>query len=180
MWIVMMVAMMLPSLVPMLREHRESIRATRHTHLGRMTALAGAGYFFVWAVIGMVVYPIGMALAEIAMRWPPLSRAVPIVTVVIVLAAVALQFTEWKARQIACCRAPDRLRGMPATAGSSWRYGLRLGLDCVRCCANWTAILLVLGVMDLGVMAVVTAAITLERLGPSAMSHLPRRLRPTL
>ncbi|HWK73944.1 MAG TPA: DUF2182 domain-containing protein, partial [Povalibacter sp.] len=34
------------------------------------------------------------------------------------------------------------------------------------CCANLTAILLVIGVMDLHAMAVVAAAITLERLAP--------------
>ena len=51
--------------------------------------------------------------------------------------------------------------------GAAWRYGLRLGLHCTYCCAGLTVILLVIGVMDLRAMAVVAAAITLERLAPA-------------
>jgi len=56
---------------------------------------------------------------------------------------------------------------LPANAGTAWRHGLRLGLHCSYCCAGPTAILLVSGVMDLRAMAVVTAAITVERLAPA-------------
>jgi predicted metal-binding membrane protein len=44
---------------------------------------------------------------------------------------------------------------------------LRLGIHCGYCCAGLTAILLVIGVMDLRAMAVVMAAITVERLAPA-------------
>ena len=44
---------------------------------------------------------------------------------------------------------------------------MRLGLHCICCSAGLTAILLVMGVMDLRVMAVVTTAITAERLAPA-------------
>jgi predicted metal-binding membrane protein len=47
---------------------------------------------------------------------------------------------------------------------------LRLGLRCSYCCANLTAILLVIGVMDLRAMAAVTAAITFERIAPGGES----------
>src|ERR1700720_1602168 len=53
MWVVMMVAMMLPSLVPMLWRYRQAVRKTGETHLGWLTALLGAGYFFVWTVFGL-------------------------------------------------------------------------------------------------------------------------------
>ena len=56
---------------------------------------------------------------------------------------------------------------MPADVDAAWRHGLRLGLHCSYSCAGLTAILLVLGVMDLRAMVVVTAAITLERLAPA-------------
>jgi predicted metal-binding membrane protein len=56
---------------------------------------------------------------------------------------------------------------LPADAGTAWQLGLRLGLHCSGCCANLMAILLVIGVMDLGAMAVVMAAITVERLAPA-------------
>jgi len=168
MWVVMMVAMMLPSLVPMLWRYREAVSRTGTPCLGRLTALVGVGYFFVWTVFGMVAFPVGAALAAIAMEQPALARAVPIAVGVVVLIAGSLQFTAWKARQLACCReAPGRGRTRSADAGAAWRYGLRLGLHCIRCCAGPTAVLLFVGVMDLRAMALATAAITIERLAPA-------------
>jgi predicted metal-binding membrane protein len=61
---------------------------------------------------------------------------------------------------------PGRGRTLPADARTALRHGLRLGLHCGRCCAGPMAILLVIGVMDLRAMAVVTAAITAERIAP--------------
>ncbi len=165
MWVVMMVAMMLPSLVPMLWRYREAVGRAGETRLGRLTAIVGVGYFFVWAVVGIAVFPAGVALAAVEMEQPAVARAVPIAVGVVILIAGALQFTAWKARHLACCReAPGHGRTLPPDAGTAWRHGLRLGLHCTYCSAGLTAILLVVGVMDLSAMAVVAAAITVERL----------------
>ena len=126
----------------------------------------------------MVALPLGFALAEAEMHYPALSRAVPTAVGVIVLIAGACQFTAWKAHHLACCRESSafdrgyprelrRDRTLPADAGTAWRHGMRLGLHCSCCSAGLTAILLVMGVMDLRVMAVVTTAITAERLAPA-------------
>jgi predicted metal-binding membrane protein len=126
------------------------------------------GYFFVWTVFGMAAFALGVALAAVEMQLPALSRAVPIAIGAVVLLAGALQFTAWKARHLACCRAaPGRGHALPADAGTAWRHGLRLGLHCSCCCAGLTAILLAVGIMDLGAMAVVATAITVERLAPA-------------
>jgi predicted metal-binding membrane protein len=167
MWIAMMVAMMLPALVPMLRRYREAVGKTAEARLGPLTALVGLGYFFVWTAIGVASYPLGLALAAVEMQQPALAGAVPIAVGAVVLLAGLLQRSAWKARHLACCReALGGGRALPADAGTAWRHGLRLGLHCVHCCAGLMAILLVIGVMDLGAMAVVAAAITLERLAP--------------
>ncbi len=170
MWTVMMVAMMLPSLVPMLGRYRQAIGqaagGTGEARLGRLTAIVGTGYFFVWTLLGLAAFPLGIALAGVEMRQPALARAVPMAAGGVVLLAGLLQLTAWKARQLACCReAPGCC--LPAGAITAWQHGLRLGLQCGRCCAGPTAVLLVLGVMDLRAMALVTAAITAERLAPA-------------
>jgi predicted metal-binding membrane protein len=162
MWIVMMIAMMLPALVPVLARYRQAMGNTS----GKLTTLVGTGYFFVWALCGAAAFPLGVALAEIAMRVPAVSRAVPIAEGAIIVVAGALQFSAWKARQLACCRAAP-LRALTADTSIAWRHGVRLGLQCVHCCAGLTAALLVIGVMDLRAMAFVTAAITAERLAPA-------------
>jgi predicted metal-binding membrane protein len=168
MWIVMMVAMMLPSLVPMLWRYRQAVGRTGDTRLAWLTALVGAGYFFVWTVFGMAAFPLGVALSAVEMQQPALARAVPIAVGVVVLIAGALQFTAWKAHHLACCRETSgRGRTLPPDAGTAWRHGLRLGVHCSYCCAGLMAILLGIGVMDLRAMAVVAAAIAVERLAPA-------------
>jgi len=153
MWTVMMVAMMLPSLVATLRHRRYADAGTR--------AIAGVAYFAVWIAIGAAVYPVGAALAELEMRVPAIAEIVPRAAGVVVLIAGLLQFTAWKSRRLACCRSDPA--HAPTDARTAWRDGMRVGADCAACCANLMAILLVLGVMDLVAMALVTAAITIER-----------------
>ena len=112
-----------------------------------------------------MVHPPGIGISPIA----DMAMLQTIVVGVVVVVAGALQFSAWKARHLACCReAPGAGRTLPAGAGTAWRHGLRLGLHCSRCCAGYMAILLVAGVMDLRAMAVLAAAITLERVLPGA------------
>lgn len=167
MWVVMMVAMMLPSLAPMLWRYRQAAARAGATRPGRLTVLVGLGYFCVWILLGVVVFPMGVAAVALQMESPALARAAPAATAAVVLLAGALQFTAWKARQLACAQQPPAQAALRADAGTAWRHGLRLGLQCCACCAGLTAILLAVGVMDLRVMAAVTAAITFERLAPA-------------
>ena len=167
MWVVMMVAMMLPSLVPMLGRYRQAVGRRGEKRMGALTALASVGYFSVWAVFGVAAFAVGVGLAAVEMQEPTLARVVPIAVGVVVLIAGAVQFTAWKARHLACCRElPERGRALAGDAGTAWRHGLRLGFHCCRCCAGLMAILLVIGVMELRTMVVVAAAIAVERLAP--------------
>jgi predicted metal-binding membrane protein len=167
-WVVMMVAMMLPSLVPMLRRYRRAVASAGEARLGGLTAIAAAGYFAVWAGFGMAAFPLGAALAAVEMQQPALAHGVPLAVGVLVLLAGTFQLSAWKAHQLACCREePGRGRALPADAGTALRHGLRLGLHCTGCSGGLMAILLGLGVMDLRAMAAVAAAITAERIAPA-------------
>jgi len=172
MWTVMMVAMMLPSLIPMLRRYRETIGRTADTPLGWLTTLVSMGYFSVWTVFGALAFPLGVAVAAVEMQLPVVAGAVPIAAGMVVLIAGALQFTAWKAHHLACCReAAGHGRLLQANAGAAWRYGLRLGIQCSCCCIGLTAILLVIGVMDLRAMAVIASSITVERFAPQRVAR---------
>lgn len=174
MWSVMMVAMMLPVLLPRLWHYRGVAGGSRTPGAGSKTALAAAGYLGVWTLIGIIIYPIGVALAMLEMRVPALARSVPLAGGVLTLIMGALQFTRWKVRRLSCCQTETvaSCGTAPGTCGGL-RDGVRMGVQCSQCCGNLMCICLVLGVMDLGVMAAVAAAITIERL--ATRSHIAAR-----
>ena len=165
MWVVMMAAMMLPSLVPVLWRYVQAVGRSGETRPIRLTALVGVGYFFAWTVLGIAAFPVGVALAAIEMQLPALARSAPIAVGVVVVIAGSFQLTAWKARHLASCRkVPGHGHTLPADAGTAWRHGLHVGSHCIRCCAGLMATFLVIGMMDLRAMAAITAIITGERL----------------
>jgi predicted metal-binding membrane protein len=167
MWMVMMVAMMLPALAPMLSRYRRSIQDPAQGDLGRLTALAGSGYFLVWTIWGAIVYPLGVALASASMRWETVSRSVPIATGAVFLMAGFVQLSPWKRIQLRHCRNDlDCARSFSPDARGAVRFGIDLGARCSLCCSGFMMILLAGGVMDLRIMAIIATAINVERLGP--------------
>ena len=167
MWAVMMAAMMLPALVPALLRYRLSLHGPQTIHLNVLTVLAAAGYFFVWALLGAFVYPAGVVVAKAGMASAALARSVPIATGTVLLFAGCVQLTAWKARRLCRCLAvPASAQALHEDARSAWHRGMRLGANCALCCSGLMAVLLVTGVMNLGAMALVTVAITAERLFP--------------
>jgi predicted metal-binding membrane protein len=168
MWVVMMMAMMLPSLAPVLLRYREAFSRAGKPRPGRLTMLLALAYFLVWTICGMAAFSVGVASSTVVMPRPMLARAVPIAAGVVVLLAGALQFTAWKAHHLACSRDVPRGDDTPSPdARTAWRLGLRMGVHCSQCCVGLMAILLVVGIMDLRAMAIVTVAVTAERLAPS-------------
>ncbi|PYP50436.1 MAG: hypothetical protein DMD45_11135 [Gemmatimonadetes bacterium] len=154
MWLVMMVAMMLPPLLPMLA----------HFPRNGLAALAGVAYFSVWGLFGAAVYALGSAIARAGLEWPAVARVVPLATGAALLAAGAVQLSAWKARQLAVCRAC----GAPASpaAATTLMHGVRFGVNCSLCCLGLMAVLLLGGMMNIAVVAAVAVAVALERLGP--------------
>jgi predicted metal-binding membrane protein len=168
MWLIMMIAMMLPSLTPMLQHYRRAVFRMADKRCGRLTFLAAVGYFFVWTVLGLAAYAAGITLADLEMQQPALSRLVPGAIGIVVLIAGMYQFTSWKRRHLAICREAwvhhDPSRVDPNAA---WRHGIQLGLRCSASCAGLMTVLLVVGVMDMRAMAILTVAMTIERLAPA-------------
>jgi predicted metal-binding membrane protein len=165
MWTVMMVAMMLPSLMPALLRHRESLGyRISDARAGWLAVTVGVAYFAVWVTIGVVVFPLGVALADLAMSEPRVAHVVPTVLGAVVVGAGLLQHSAWKARQLDRCRAASGAMDMHVDTRIAWRHGWCLGVHCVRSCAGLTAVALCLGVMDLRVMVAVAIAVTAERL----------------
>ncbi|HTH80267.1 MAG TPA: DUF2182 domain-containing protein [Ramlibacter sp.] len=151
MWTVMMVPMMLPSLAPALWRYRQTLALDGAAKWVGPVATTAAGYFFVWALLGLAVHPLGVLF---------FAKATRAAVAIAVIAAGLVQFSAWKSRRLACCRDV-------ADGNAPWLQGMHLGVRCALSCGNLMAIVVVAGVMDLATMAVVAAAITLERVAPA-------------
>lgn len=162
-WILMMAAMMLPSLVPFTIGASRLMRAGRAGRSG--TVLLTLGYFAVWAATGGTAYVVWRGFEELAAGSPTtVSRAGAAVLAV----AALYELTPLKRVCLRHCRSPVVLllqHGPRAVASrrGAFRAGLAHGAYCLGCCWALMAVLLALGVMSLVWMGVLAAAIAVEK-----------------
>ena len=170
-WVVMMAAMMFPSIAPMVVMHvriqdgrRERGQAVAHG----ATALFVAGYLVSWAAAGLVGYglfQLGKAVSGDVFAW---DNGGPYLAGGIILGAALYQLTPLKDVCLRYCRSPFMFlmkHWRPGRLGAM-RMGVIHGGWCVGCCWALMAALFALGVMSLGWMAFIAALIAIEKLLP--------------
>jgi predicted metal-binding membrane protein len=163
-WVVMMAAMMFPSVAPTVALYAQMAR--RRAPVAPL--LFAAGYLVTWTGAGLVAYGVfdaGRALFGDQLTWSGAGRWIAGGT--LILAAV-YELTPAKDLCLSKCRSPlgfllgswrDGLRG-------AFTMGARNGAWCVGCCWALMASLFALGVMSLAWMAFVAALIALEKTVP--------------
>jgi predicted metal-binding membrane protein len=166
MWQAMMIAMMLPSSWPMLELYSRVARHTGQRLPTFNTVLAGAGYFMVWGAFGAIAFVAGFEISRAAMISPRLSRWIPAAAGVSLVLAGIWQLTPLKQSCLKHCREPLLFLGHAYKPGlwGAFRVGLHHGAFCAVCCWALMLMQIVLGVMNLAVMAVVAAIIATEKL----------------
>jgi predicted metal-binding membrane protein len=168
-WVVMMAAMMLPSVAPMVLVFaRISGERERRGHALVPTWIFLAGYLLVWTVYGLVAYGVfrGVrAFAGASLHW---SGAGPWVAGGALVAAGAYQLTPLKRVCLRHCRGPLHfvLHGWRHGRAGALRMGVEHGAFCLGCCWGLMLALFALGVMSLVWMALVAAVIVVEKLLP--------------
>ncbi|HEY1921494.1 MAG TPA: DUF2182 domain-containing protein [Tepidisphaeraceae bacterium] len=168
MWTAMMIAMMLPSAMPMILLYRRVMAFHHATFPGLRSALMISGYFFVWAAFGAVTFIIGTLVARAEMSSPALSRHVPTIAGACLVFCGIYQWTPWKACCLNHCRDPiSQVAGhLHGGWGSSLMLGLHHGLTCAVCCWSLMLIQAILGMMNLFVMAGIAFVIAVEKMLP--------------
>jgi predicted metal-binding membrane protein len=157
MWLAMMVAMMLPSALPMFVKTRRPVVSLCYM---------ASGYFTIWLAAGVGIYALGVAFATVVMHSELFSRAVPLLLGASLIVAGTTQFTRWKMTHLLRCRSPFGCAVSYPERETSFRLGCKQGTTCCVCCAAPMAIQLVLGIMNPLVMTVVAVAIAAEKLLP--------------
>jgi predicted metal-binding membrane protein len=157
-WVVMMAAMMLPSVAPTVALYSKMSRA-------RMAPLVfTAGYVVVWGGAGLLAYGAARAAgAELA--W---DRGGRWVAGAVLLVAAVYELTPLKDVCLGKCRSPLGFLVGSWRDGSAGalQMGARHGAWCVGCCWALMVSLFALGVMSIAWMAFVAGLIAAEKILP--------------
>jgi len=160
MWITMMIAMMFPTIAPIVLLHRALMR--RSGTGTSSTVTFALGYLAVWAAAG-----IAPLTALVVFRHFSSGTAwVPYAAGVVLVVAGAYQFTEWKAICQRACQSPMGFlvtHNVGSNLGSAFRTGVSHGLFCLGCCWALMTVLFVVGLMSLPWMAAISVVFLIEK-----------------
>jgi len=163
-WVVMMAAMMFPSVAPTVALY--SRMTERRAPLAPL--VFAAGYLLTWTAAGVLAYglvDLGRDLLGGELAWDAGGRWLAGGTLVV---AAAYELTPLKDVCLSKCRSPLAflLGSWRDGIGGALGMGARHGAWCVGCCWALMASLFALGVMSLAWMAFVAALIALEKTLP--------------
>jgi predicted metal-binding membrane protein len=162
-WVVMMAAMMLPSVAPVAVLWTRLLGGTsaRVGRVARLSLFLG-GYLLAWAGFGVVAFAV---LADTGLLLAGSPAAAKPRGVAIFSAAGIYQLTSWKDWCLRRCRSPvGALMYYRSFKGRDVRAGLQHGATCVGCCWALMIVLVTVGMMNLAVMAALTVVIFAEKL----------------
>jgi predicted metal-binding membrane protein len=162
-WIVMMAAMMLPSVAPVVGLYA---LAARRGVVAAVPVFV-AGYLLVWASTSVPAYAVARIVSDPLMEGEPwVART----TGAALIVAAGYQLTPLKTICLRHCRSPlsfflGRTRSL-ARPGAAFAAGASHGLFCFGCCWAIMAVLVVLGGMQLGWALALALVLGLEKLAP--------------
>ena len=163
-WVVMMAAMMLPSVAPTIALYT---RATKDRSPLAPSLFVG-GYLLTWTAGGLCAYLVGAVAAATfgdVLAWDQWGRFLAAATLMV---AAAYELTPLKDICLAKCRSPlgSLLGSWRNGRMGAVRMGARNGAWCVGCCWALMASLFAMGVMSVSWMALVAAIIAVEKTLP--------------
>jgi predicted metal-binding membrane protein len=169
MWVVMMVAMMLPSAAPMILTFAAVARNRRRQERPYVpVAVFVSGYLMAWGGFSAGATIAQWLLHREALLSPMMAASSALLGGVILLLAGVFQFTPLKQSCLTRCRAP--LEFITTRWREGWGGALLMGLEhglfCTGCCWALMALLFVLGMMNLLWIALLTIVVGLEKILP--------------
>jgi len=170
MWVVMMVAMMVPTAAPMTLFYARFRRGRRpDDRIVLPSSLFLLGYIVAWTVFSIAATALQVMLERTAVMSPMSMKLESrfLGGAILVIAGV-FQWTPWKNACLGRCRSPigffmTRWRD---GAGGSFFMGVHHGLSCLGCCWALMLLLFVLGTMNMLWIAALTALVLIEKVAP--------------
>jgi predicted metal-binding membrane protein len=170
MWLTMMVAMMFPTIAPMVLAHRLVVV---HRGEGALPSVAFVlGYLVIWTAIGLVPLVLFVGFRGLTDE-QPITAWVPRVSGLVLVVAGLYQFTPWKRACLRACRTPLSFimtHNFGSGTPGAFRAGLSHGAYCLGCCWALMTVLVIVGLMNLFWMALLAVVFLGEknwRYGPA-------------
>ena len=163
MWVAMMVAMMFPTVAPMVLAHRMVVQ--RRGEGNAPTVAFVLGYIIVWSLIGVIPLLGFLGFRNLSADAAD-SRWLPTLAGAILLGAGVYQFTRWKAVCLKACRSPMTFlmtHNFGGGSRSAFKAGVSHGTYCLGCCWALMAVLVVVGLMNLVWMAGIALVFLAEK-----------------
>ncbi len=164
-WLLMLVAMMLPTTYPLLALFRRIVagRADRRS----LVAMVVAGFLAVWFVFGLAAHAADLLVEAALQRVPGLAARAWVVGAVVLAGAGLFQFSALKYRCLEACHTPfsfimARWHGR-APRREAWRLGAGHGLFCIGCCWALMLLMFLVGTGNVGWMLVLAAIMAAEK-----------------
>jgi predicted metal-binding membrane protein len=172
MWVVMMVAMMLPSASPTILLYARVLRRaeSERSELRASASLAAfaSAYLAVWSLFSLLAVVLQWALEHLGALSAMMSSRLALLSGGLLIAAGLYQLSPLKTVCLKHCRGPAGFLAAHWRPGplGAWRMGFRHGVYCVGCCAALMLLLFVGGVMNLVWIAGLTLLVAIEKLAP--------------
>ncbi|MGX2039350.1 DUF2182 domain-containing protein [Methylocaldum sp. MU1018] len=173
MWLIMMLAMMLPVVTPMALLIVRIDQGRPPEARIRLSAFL-SGYLALWMGFGVLATLLQWQFHGLGWLTPMMDSRSYAVSGTILIASGLYQFTPWKTACLNHCRTPVGFlldHGRPGWRGGL-RLGLRHGLYCVGCCWAEMLVMFAVGVMNVSWMGLITLAILAERYVPGAQESV--------
>ena len=164
-WVLMIVAMMLPSSVPLVVTFAALVR--RRHHPGRLVALLLVGYLLVWGAFGLAAWIADRAIHAAVAATPWLAEHPQLIIAATLAVAGLWQFSPLRDRCLDECRGPlgfivNRWRGV-AERSESLRMGVAHGAFCIGCCWSLMLVMFGVGLASVSVMLVLGGLTAIEK-----------------
>lgn len=172
-WEVMVVAMMLPSSLPMVSLFHRVTRSERSPQL-RMATFLG-GYALVWTAFGCLALAGDALLHQAVHRNVWLEGHPWVISGAVLVSAGAFQFSNLKDRCLRVCRHPAAflLRFYEPGAVGAFRLGHRHGMFCLGCCWALMLLMFAAGVTSVWWMLALAGVMVLEKVAPGGRRTVP-------
>jgi predicted metal-binding membrane protein len=167
MWLVMMIAMMTPSVSPLILIFTTINRQRKQqVHPFVNAAFLMAGYFLVWAAFSFVATALQWLLQQMSLLSPDMKTTSKILGSIILIATGIFQFTPLKQTCLAHCRTPLNfvLQHWKEGKQGALKMGIENGFYCLGCCWLLMGLLFVTGIMNLLWVSIIAFFVLTEKL----------------